>query len=126
MSYVMEVYVTIYCMSRYTIPGLSSLPLTSNSRCSRGCTHCRWYAWFDVLPEYAKIALHSRQTSFLSTIVPLASAGKPKCVQTLLLVLGLPTISSYSIDIFENHTSYICHVASRPGEISLVPRPLSV
>ena len=43
-----------------------------------------------MLPEYAMMALHSRQTIFFSSMItPWASAGKPKYFQTSLLALAL-------------------------------------
>ena len=63
----------------------------------------RWDFRLEVLPEYVTTAQQSRQMVFLwSVIVPVSSAEKPKCFQTVLFVLKLGftiRLNSFTVDI---------------------------
>ena len=83
--------------------GRSSLSYCWSARCSWAGGRWRWDFRLEVLPEYATTARQSRQMVFFwSVIVPVSSAGKPKCFQIALFVLKLGFAiwsNSFTVDI---------------------------
>ena len=84
-------------------PGQLSLSCFWSARCSWAWHRWRWGFISEVLPEYATTARQSRQMVFFwSVIVPVSSAGKPKCLQIALFVLKLSFtiwLNSFTVDI---------------------------
>ena len=96
-------FVDVFATEALLGPGRSSLSCYWSARCSWAWHRWRWDFRLEVLPEYATTARQSRQMVFFwSVIVPVSSAGKPKCFQIALFVLKLGfTIwsNSFTVDI---------------------------
>ena len=97
----------VSCVAVFTIetllgPGQLSLPCCWSARCS-WAWHCwRWDFRLEVLPEYLTTVRKSRQMVFWSVVMPVLSAGKPKCFQIVLFVLKpgfMIWSNSFTVDI---------------------------